>query len=746
MLSYRKDRPGLLILYLIKVQGKLITCQSILIVRNTQGKPRNLKNMAHQNGAIIGSELQNEENGFNTERYQVSSFQYTNSRRVPLEELDFSIYNAKANMVVFSSTEERMPLWINALNLRYNNGLADSDKVSITWKEEDNEDDPSKCDKISVSLTFRESRKNIIMLNVLVNKGRIQCQGRYIRDWGNTEFPALLKAINDPLLMANNPTKDMDIFINKVLTVKNSNQHISATSQQQSDEHSLALDDSICHSSSQEKPMTTIKNLLANLESDFVEYKQNTDKTLAELNTTLNEKDKEIDSLKNEINSLQLDCTKAHELSYDLSIKQSNLEEDLKKLNLNYKSLEEKNSSLVGKLAALNENIENHTHNNETTASDAPTIVNIPTSNSFQPLMDQSSNETATTSPNTSNQNNPKSYPETQHLDIPPPEHNLPSPDPTNKPLLAHKPSETDKHNKSNQEQQFPTSSELGNTNEACNVETLILCDSNGRHLDLSLLCPNSKSKYIRCSTLSQAKSIITNASSTAPKSLIIHTGTNDLEHSDSKEDLIKCAVDTVELAQSKYPECHIILSSILPRKDKLDKKGIDMNNSLERLLSTKKNVTFIRHPNINATYHLKDKKHLNEIGVKRFAQNLKRAYFRKSADTHRKKPYYTNSIQKIRPQNYFPPSLGQHFPPSPGQHFPPFYPQNNYPSANFPSANFHQQLAPQIKHPYNHHRQPPTHHHQPARETRRTYTTKEDIPIHLLKLIKDLNRYVVDN
>ena len=69
-----------------------------------------------------------------------------------------------------------------------------------------------------------------------------------------------------------------------------------------------------------------------------------------------------------------------------------------------------------------------------------------------------------------------------------------------------------------------------------------------------------------------------------------------------------------MELAQNIYLECHIILSSILRRKDRLDKKGVFMNNSLEKLLSPKKNVTFIRHPDIDANYHLKDKKNLDEI------------------------------------------------------------------------------------------------------------------------------------
>jgi hypothetical protein len=86
-----------------------------------------------------------------------------------------------------------------------------------------------------------------------------------------------------------------------------------------------------------------------------------------------------------------------------------------------------------------------------------------------------------------------------------------------------------------------------------------------------------------------------------------------------------KNAVDTVELIQTKHAESHIIVSSILPRSDELDKWGMTLNNSLGKSLSTKKN-TFVRHPNINSKYHLKDKKHLIDVGLKRFAQSLKRA------------------------------------------------------------------------------------------------------------------------
>ena len=50
--------------------------------------------------------------------------------------------------------------------------------------------------------------------------------------------------------------------------------------------------------------------------------------------------------------------------------------------------------------------------------------------------------------------------------------------------------------------------------------ETIILCDSNGCHINTKLICPNSTTKYIRCPTLTDAKLILsnTNLSRTTPK------------------------------------------------------------------------------------------------------------------------------------------------------------------------------------------------------------------------------------
>ncbi|CAB4009268.1 Hypothetical predicted protein [Paramuricea clavata] len=226
------------------------------------------------------------------------------------------------------------------------------------------------------------------------------------------------------------------------------------------------------------------------------------------------------------------------------------------------KSLEEKNSMLLGKLAALNESIKSRINDHVTIESDLPASgADIPTSNKFLSLSDES---------------------------------------------IIEEPS-----HKSSSKQHSVSSNPNNAKNEA---DTILICDSNGRHLNPPLLSPTAKQAVrTRCATLVRAKSIINSTTYTSPKSFIIDTGTNDLEHSDTNEALIKNAIGTVELIQTKHPESHIIFSFILTRNDELDKRGMTLNNCLEKLLSTKKNFTFVRHSNINSKYHLKDKKHLND-------------------------------------------------------------------------------------------------------------------------------------
>ena len=112
----------------------------------------------------------------------------------------------------------------------------------------------------------------------------------------------------------------------------------------------------------------------------------------------------------------------------------------------------------------------------------------------------------------------------------------------------------------------------------------------------------------------------------TNPKTFLRHCGTNDLESNQSDEEITGHLKSTVTTISSKHPESKVILSTLLSRKDDLNERTKNINHSLEEIFSAS-NINVVKHDNIK-TEDLRDNKHLNTIGVKRFALNLKRAYF----------------------------------------------------------------------------------------------------------------------
>ena len=97
-------------------------------------------------------------------RYQINNFKRNNAKRVPHEQLDFTIYKANSNSVAFSTTEERLPLWIRALKLRYKHGLTETSAMRTTWEEEDNTTDKTKCDKVTVLLINNKSDETLLTI------------------------------------------------------------------------------------------------------------------------------------------------------------------------------------------------------------------------------------------------------------------------------------------------------------------------------------------------------------------------------------------------------------------------------------------------------------------------------------------------------------------------------------------------------------------------------------------------------
>ena len=109
-----------------------------------------------------------------------------------------------------------------------------------------------------------------------------------------------------------------------------------------------------------------------------------------------------------------------------------------------------------------------------------------------------------------------------------------------------------------------------GSNNESDQPSLLFLCDSNGKYLRLKQLCPHHNVIYERCPTVEHAKSILhdIDQNENSPEVIMLHTGTNDLEHIQDQKQMAQEIYRLVSLASSKFPNSRILYSLLLPRDD----------------------------------------------------------------------------------------------------------------------------------------------------------------------------------
>ena len=106
-------------------------------------------------------------------RYEVESFKKTTEKKVPFETLDYTIFK-NTNLVVFATFEKRLPLWIEMLKRRYvHSRLADKAKITTQIEESNNPEEQSKCEKIVLALTSKESLEKVITITVTISTGRL---------------------------------------------------------------------------------------------------------------------------------------------------------------------------------------------------------------------------------------------------------------------------------------------------------------------------------------------------------------------------------------------------------------------------------------------------------------------------------------------------------------------------------------------------------------------------------------------
>ena len=107
------------------------------------------------------------------------------------------------------------------------------------------------------------------------------------------------------------------------------------------------------------------------------------------------------------------------------------------------------------------------------------------------------------------------------------------------------------------------------------------------------------------------------------PAQIIVHIGTNDLSSNKNSDEI---AGEIVNFTKSiKTDENNIVISSIVPRKDRLNNKAKEVNLDLKEKCEAN-NLSLIEHYNINLYHHINAKGlHLNNYGDNQLTKNFTR-------------------------------------------------------------------------------------------------------------------------
>ena len=109
------------------------------------------------------------------------------------------------------------------------------------------------------------------------------------------------------------------------------------------------------------------------------------------------------------------------------------------------------------------------------------------------------------------------------------------------------------------------------------------------------------------------------------PERIVIHAGTNDLQHNIKTVDNIKKILD---YAKSNSPDTEFSVSAITIRKDDVDleRKVCEMNGRLKKF-AERNNVIFLDHANIDESCLSHGKLHLNKKGKSLMANNFMKSF-----------------------------------------------------------------------------------------------------------------------
>jgi len=586
------------------------------------------------------------------ERYMVDSFKdkAINSKQVPFESIDLSLYSPSANLLGFKTSEERLRFWIEAIQRRYVDGL--KDKYTITWEELDCISDPSKAEKIILTICSKTNKK-LFALNIFITTGRLQIRGSKYKDWAKSEFPLIMQIINK----LNNSEEitsgdcEYDLFPNDDEIKTHSNSDDDDENYSSSDSENESENDN----SDRSNQLQTLTNSLSNLEVDFIQSKAKVEQQLHELQSSF----EKIMFLQDKVTTIENKC-KGYQSAFDDKLYHNTSTIDstnkrIDELSIQVKTLQDQRQQLQTKQTQMNKEIHNLKKENTDLRQQLFVLREISQKheNALEhddKNVDDKISKTTTPSPN------PSEQPSTHSLSNP-----CQSPKSQQSPSQTENTFNTCQSQKSQQspsqiENTFNTSHKRNRptTKSTSTDQKIVIIDSNGKYLDTNLLGQNTS--LITAYTLQQVKETTEKQlPNTSPESIILHCGTNDLEKF-STDTVINTTKQIITSLKTKYPSTKIIYSSLLPRNDHFNHNAILINKEMEHF-STTNNVKYIDNSHISQPFQFYDYKHLNRCGIKFLGKNIKSALFgtaTKQLKARRQNQHSNMTNHVVRPNYHF--------------------------------------------------------------------------------------------
>lgn len=607
--------------------------------------------------------------------------QCKSSKPLLFENIDFNTYSPHARLCGFETSAEKLPIWIDVILHRYFYNLSSTELFKVTWDESFIQQQ-NKSEKIAIQVFLKEVK--LMTLTIFTTTGRIQCQGKYYYSWGTAEFPLLLDIVNR---ISNNPelitdknsysdmfdvsfltcgptfpqdrtnkenkenTEKQETDLTEVVTSppdiskpQNITKDLNITRQTlgtRTEKNEESADDSakLFISPLRLNTLTTLRETVSNLESNFVDFSSKSENSLNECFNKI----AQLNILQDKV--VQLENTyKARLQSYDekvflFSQEQDSLREQLKNVLHSNKKLQEQKNNLTSKYSQLQTDFDEMKLKNTELNSEVDSIKSLVTDllnnneirHSHSMKLPSSSTKTATSSPTnpplTKEARGPDkaTCAETHHDSREkPPDDNFEHAriTQTNRFSVLEKVVEDEEipqiiqptvDQKLNRKKQLKTLDKI-----------VFLCDSNGKFIDSNQLS-NKETEVLKCPTLQVAKDLIEN-SNEHPQVLIIHCGTNDLEHL-TPDQVEEESVNVINLATKKHLKSKIIFSTLLNRKDSFNYYIPRINQNIQKRCSHLPNVHFVTH-DIDEDQFFYDYKHLNHRGFKVFINRIKGAVY----------------------------------------------------------------------------------------------------------------------